>query len=79
MINFDISNSNIQDLVEFADENIEDFKSFDIAITFKSDYSQSRVIRSFVLYIFEKNDIDAPWNNRFSLMADELVNNSIEY
>jgi two-component sensor histidine kinase len=31
------------------------------------------------LYIFEQNNINIPWKTRFSLVSDELVNNSIEY
>jgi anti-sigma regulatory factor (Ser/Thr protein kinase) len=37
------------------------------------------MIRDSILYVFEKNNINIPWKNRFALISDELVNNSIEY
>jgi anti-sigma regulatory factor (Ser/Thr protein kinase) len=37
------------------------------------------MIRDGILYLFEKNNINIPWKNRFALISDELVNNSIEY
>lgn len=37
------------------------------------------MIRDGILYLFEKNNINVPWKNRFALISDELVNNSIEY
>ena len=79
MLNIDISNIDYENLKEFIDENISDFKNFELSIQFKSDYSQSRIIRSTILYIFDKNNINVPWRWRFSLISDELVNNSIEY
>lgn len=79
MFNIDISNIESQALIDFAESNIIDFSNFDLSITFKSDYSQSRIVRNFILFLFEKNSIDVPWKNRFSLISDELINNSIEY
>ncbi|MDD2487827.1 MAG: ATP-binding protein [Candidatus Gracilibacteria bacterium] len=79
MLNIDISNIDYENLKEFIDKNISDFKNFELSIRFKSDYSQSRMIRSTILYIFDKNNINMPWRGRFSLISDELVNNSIEY
>lgn len=37
------------------------------------------MIRDFILSLFERNSINVPWKNRFALISDELVNNSIEY
>lgn len=37
------------------------------------------MIRDLTLYVFEKNNINVPWKNRFALVSDELVNNAIEY
>lgn len=79
MLKIDISNIDGQELLDFAEGNISDFSNFELEITFKADYSQSRIIRSFILFLFEKNSIDVPWKSRFSLISDELVNNSIEY
>jgi len=55
MLNIDISNLESQDLINFIENNIEDFKNFELSILFKADYSQSRVIRSLILFLFEKN------------------------
>lgn len=79
MLNFDISNIEYQDLIDFVDENIKDFNNFEISITFKADYNQSKMIRLLVSYFFEKINLNNPWKWRFSLLSDELMNNSIEY
>ncbi|MDD2566331.1 MAG: hypothetical protein PHZ26_02675 [Candidatus Gracilibacteria bacterium] len=79
MLNIDISNLESQDLIDFIENNVEDIKNFELSIQYKADYSQSRLIRNLILFLFEKNGIDVPWKNRFSLISDELVNNSIEY
>lgn len=79
MLNIDISNLESQGLIDFVENNIVDIKNFELSILFKADYSQSRLIRNLILFLFEKNWIDVPWKNRFSLISDELVNNSIEY
>jgi len=79
MINIDISNIESQELIDYVEQSIQDYKNFDINLLFKADYNQSRLIRSLVLFLFEKNNINVPWKNRFSLISDELINNSIEY
>ncbi len=79
MIGIDISNMEEQGVISFVDKNISDFKNFELMIHFKAEYSQSKIIRWLVLYLFEKNNINVPWKNRFSLISDELVNNSIEH
>lgn len=78
-IQVDISQLEYQDLLDFADRSIANPGSFDLYITFQADYGQSKMIRDLILYLFERNTIDAPWKNRFALISDELVNNSIEY
>jgi|GEM_PF-3143908 len=79
MLQIDISNLDYEDLRDFANTNISDFGNFELAITFKTDYSQSKIIRDLILSFFEKNNINVPWKNRFVLVSDELINNSIEY
>lgn len=79
MLNIDISNIESQEINDFLESNISDFKNFELSIIFNSDYSQSRIIRNIIVFLFEKNNIGSPWKNRFSLISDELVNNSIEY
>ncbi len=78
-LEIDISQIEYQDLLDFADRSIADPSNFELAIRFQSDYGQSKMIRDLVLHLFERNSIDVPWKNRFALISDELVNNSIEY
>jgi anti-sigma regulatory factor (Ser/Thr protein kinase) len=78
-LDIDISQKDFQDLLDFADTSIRDPKDFDLVIRFQSDYGQSKMIRDLILKLFERNNIDVPWKNRFALISDELVNNSIEY
>jgi anti-sigma regulatory factor (Ser/Thr protein kinase) len=78
-LTIDISQIDYQDLVQMADTSIPDPSNFDLVIRFQSDYGQSKMIRDLVLHLFERNSIDVPWKNRFALISDELVNNSIEY
>lgn len=79
MLQLDVSQLDAGDLQEFAVKNIPDVSNFELLFKFRSDYSQSKMIRDFVLFLFESNSINVPWKNRFALISDELVNNSIEY
>ncbi len=79
MLRIDISHFEDSDLTDYFESNITDFSEFKLVITFLSDYTQSKMIRDGVLFLFEKNAINVPWKNRFALISDELVNNSIEY
>jgi anti-sigma regulatory factor (Ser/Thr protein kinase) len=79
VLSIDISLLEHEDLIGFFDENIQDFSNFEVKIDFLSDYAQSKMIRDAILYLFEMNHINVPWKNRFALISDELVNNSIEY
>lgn len=79
MLQIDISQMEYSELVEYTDTHISDFGNFDLCLTFKADYNQSKIIRDLILLLFQKNNIEVPWKNRFALISDELVNNSIEY
>lgn len=79
VLSIDISLLEQQDLLDFFAENITDFTDFEVKIEFVSDYTQSKMIRDAILHLFERNNINLPWKNRFALISDELVNNSIEY
>lgn len=79
MLQIDISNIEDQELLEAVNSQIQDLSNFEILLIFKSDYSQSKLIRNLILNLFERNNINNPWKSRFWLVADELVNNSIEY
>ncbi len=48
-------------------------------IDFGADHTQSKIIRDFVGYIFDKYHVDPTWRGRFVLITDELVNNAIEH
>lgn len=79
MLQIDISHLEYGELVDFVNKNVVDFGSFDLELIFKADYNQSKIIRDLILFLFQKNNIEVPWKNRFVLISDELVNNSIEY
>lgn len=79
MLQIDISHLEYSELLEFVEKHIIDFGNFDLEIIFKADYNQSKIIRDIILVFFMKNSITVPWKNRFALISDELVNNSIEY
>jgi hypothetical protein len=79
MLQIDISHLEYSELIDFVNGNISDFSSFDLELIFKADYNQSKIIRDLILFLFQKNAIEVPWKNRFVLISDELVNNSIEY
>ncbi len=79
MLQIDISNLEYNELIHFVNTNISNFGTFDLQLIFKADYNQSKIIRDLTLFLFQKNNIEVPWKNRFVLISDELVNNSIEY
>jgi hypothetical protein len=79
MLQIDISHLEYSELVDFAHKNITDFGNFDLELIFKADYNQSKLIRDLIFLLFQENKIEVPWKNRFVLISDELVNNSIEY
>lgn len=79
MLHIDISNIEYPVLAKFVNDNVADFRNFELVMVFKADYSQSKMIRDITLFLFEQNKIEVPWKNRFALVSDELVNNAIEY
>lgn len=79
MLQIDISRLEYVELLQFVETHVFDFGNFDLEIIFKADYNQSKIIRDIILVFFTKNNITVPWRNRFALISDELVNNSIEY
>lgn len=46
---------------------------------FDSDFGNSKIIRDFVGEIFDAFKIIHPWQGRFILITDELINNAIEH
>ena len=79
MITIDISHLDSEeatrDLIAIADMN----PIIECQIDFGTDHSQSKIIRDFIGYIFDKYSVDKLWRGRFVLITDELVNNAIEH
>ncbi len=79
MLSIDISNISFDNLLDFVTTKVVDYRNFEFVLIFKADYNQSKMIRDLTIHLFEKNNINVPWKNRFALVSDELVNNAIEY
>lgn len=79
MVHFDISwkeyTTSINQLIQW----IQDMNMIQFHIDFWADHEQSKILRDFVGYIFDKHDIHVPWRGRFILITDELINNAIEH
>lgn len=52
---------------------------FDVSISFKSDFINAKNLRDFIILTFDAIGINPIWKSRFTLITDELNNNSIEY
>ncbi|MBW7954559.1 ATP-binding protein [Candidatus Gracilibacteria bacterium] len=52
---------------------------FEITFSFKSDFKKTKIIRDYLIAIFDFLEIGMLWKNRFVLIVDELNNNAIEY
>lgn len=52
---------------------------FNVSVSFKSDFINAKYLRDFIIQTFEVLWIDPIWKSRFTLITDELNNNSIEY
>ena len=79
MIILDISHLDteqaVHELQALADNNVV----IECQIDFGTDHAQSKVIRDFIGYIFDKYNVDKLWRGRFVLITDELINNAIEH
>jgi hypothetical protein len=51
----------------------------EINFLFKSDFNNAKYLRDFIIVIFDMMGFDPIWKSRFTLITDELNNNSIEY
>ncbi len=52
---------------------------FNVSVSFKSDFKNAKHLRDFIILTFETIWINPIWKSRFTLITDELNNNSIEY
>ncbi len=66
-------------LVAHLESCVEDMGNFCFSGTFSAEYHHSRTIRDTISAILQKNKVEPPWNRRFALISDELVNNAIEH
>lgn len=51
----------------------------DLSFLFVSDFKSAKKLRDIIIVLFEALWLDSIWKSRFTLIADELNNNSIEY
>ncbi len=75
-----IDDYNYEDIVN--DEFVNHFLNwdfFELKLLFKSDFKNSKIIRDILVLILAKFNITSIWKNRFIIIIDELVNNSIEH
>lgn len=79
--NFEISleNQEYEKAVEQLSKEIDTTVNKTYTINFKSDFTNSKIIRDFVGRIFDSFNIVHPWRGRFILITDELINNAIEH
>ncbi|HRI36599.1 MAG TPA: ATP-binding protein [bacterium] len=56
-----------------------DFSQARVELLFPAEYRYSKTLRDLVSFMLEQTSINSPWNRRFALITDELVNNSIEH
>lgn len=79
MITIDISHLEGEEALWVLQSIADNNPIIECQIDFWADYSQSKVIRDFIGYIFDKYSVDKMWRGRFVLITDELVNNAIEH
>ena len=79
MLTLDISTLDPEHIIQHIEAVIADVSDFEIELTFKAHFPLSRHVRETLSYLLRRNGIDDRWQNRFALISDELVNNSIEH
>lgn len=79
MITIDISHLEVDTALQKLKQISIDSSSIECQIDFWTDYSQSKIIRDFIGFLFDNFHVDPIWRWRFVLISDELVNNAIEH
>ena len=74
-----LSEHSYDSLIAYLDSHISDLRNFEILGEFVADYRESKTIRDIVSHLLQRNNVRPPWDRRFALITDELVNNSIEH
>lgn len=64
MLHIDISNIGYPEIITLVEQDTEDYADIEIGLDFKSDYSQTKIIRDLIGYILEKNAVPPIWKNR---------------
>lgn len=75
----DITHLTYEEALDKFQRTLENEEHLSWRIDFIADHTQSRTIRDIVGSIFEFFRLVTPWKGRFTLVADELVNNAIEH
>lgn len=79
MKEFHLLGENYEEIFPKIIAEIDTQKAGIYVFNYKSDFSNSKIIRDFVGAIFDSFEIPTLWCGRFILITDELVNNSIEH
>ena len=79
MLSLDISKLSPEEVVARVEKEFADPADCEMELTFESSFPLSRHVRETLSFAIRRNGIDARWQNRFALISDELVNNSIEH
>ncbi|MFZ2256260.1 MAG: hypothetical protein WAW59_00090 [Patescibacteria group bacterium] len=79
MIILDISHLDTEQAVHELRALADNNAVIECQIDFGTDHAQSKLIRDFIGYIFDKYNVDKLWRGRFVLITDELINNAIEH
>jgi anti-sigma regulatory factor (Ser/Thr protein kinase) len=79
MLTFDISTLEPEEVIRQVDAQLTDPAECEMELTFRAHFPLSRHVRETLAYLLRRNGIDERWQNRFALISDELVNNSIEH
>lgn len=79
MLSFDISTLAPEEIIKRVDAECPVFSDCEVELTYLSHFPLSRHIRETLAYLLRRNEISERWQNRFALISDELVNNSIEH
>lgn len=79
MLTLDISTLEPEEIIKRVDALLPDPADFEMELTYKAHFPLSRHVRETLSYLLRRNGVDDRWQNRFALISDELVNNSIEH
>ncbi len=79
MLSLDISTLEPEAIVARMDEMLPNPADCEMELTYVAHFPLSRHVRESLSHLLGRNGIDARWQNRFALISDELVNNSIEH